>query len=86
MSQLIRPGDTLTGFFIQEGRCFRIIASSQIQATHCADPAPWRGRFTDTTGKMHRVWSCERHVGELGEVRRVERVSTALLQQPPSDG
>jgi hypothetical protein len=70
MSQLIRPGDALTGFFVQEGRCFQMIASPQIQATHCDQPAPWRGRFTDARGRVHLVWGCERHADGLQEVRR----------------
>ncbi len=74
MSQLIRPGDTLNGFFVQERRCFRMIASLQIQATHCDEPAVWRGRFTDAKGKIHRVWSCTRHADELEQPCRAERV------------
>jgi hypothetical protein len=70
MSQLIQPGDALTGFFVQEGRCFRMIASPQIQATRCDEPAPWRGQFTDATGRVHLVWGCERHVASLEEIRR----------------
>ena len=85
MSQLIRPGDALMGFFVQEGRCFRMIASPQIQATHCDEPAPWRGRFTDATGKVHRVWSCEDHVGELGGARRMERRATGARRLPVSE-
>jgi hypothetical protein len=72
MAQLIRPRDTLNGFFVQEGRCFRLIASRQIQATHCDEPAAWRGQFTDAKGKVHWVWSCERHVGDLEEPCQTE--------------
>jgi len=72
MSRLIRPGDALTGFFVQEGRCFRMIASPQIQATHCDEPAPWRGRFTDAKGKTHLVWGCDRHAEGLEAIRRGE--------------
>jgi hypothetical protein len=84
MSQLIRPGDTITGFFIQEGRCFRMIASPQIQATHCGEPARWRGRFTDAKGKVHLVWSCDHHAADLGGVRRVEPAPARNLQLPVS--
>jgi hypothetical protein len=69
MAQLIRPGDTLTGFFVAEGRCFRMVASRQIQATHCDETVRWRGRFTDTAGRVHRVWSCERHAHDLSANR-----------------
>jgi hypothetical protein len=71
MNGLIRPGDTLTGFFIQEDRCFRMIASPQIQATHCARPARWRGRFTDAVGREHLVWGCDAHAEVLRGVRPV---------------
>ena len=71
MSELIRPGDTLAGFFVQQSRCFRMIASPQIQATHCQQPARWRGRFTDTAGRAHQVWGCDAHAQALEEPRLV---------------
>jgi hypothetical protein len=55
MGELIRPGDALTGFFVQEGRCFRMVASGQIQATHCYQPPAWKGIWKDRKGKSHYV-------------------------------
>jgi hypothetical protein len=73
MSTLIQPGQVLNGFFVQQGRCFRMIASPQIQATHCDEPASWRGGFTDANGKIHRVSSCEGHAHALQEPYPVAR-------------
>jgi hypothetical protein len=65
------PGDIHRGFFIAPGRCFRMIYSPQIQSTHCYEPARWRGRWKDVKGKMHRVWACDGHAGDLEVVRRI---------------
>ena len=70
MGELIRPGDALTSFFVSPGRFFRMVYSKQLQATHCYEATEWRGRFTDAKGKVHRVWACEGHAGELEGARR----------------
>ena len=70
MSELIRQGDQLRGFYIEQGRCFAMVASKQIQYTHCSEPAPWRGRYVDAKGRMHVVWACDGHAGSLAGVRR----------------
>jgi hypothetical protein len=69
-----QPGDTHTGFFVQEDRCFRLIYSVQLQATHCSGPTPWRGCYTDARGKVHQVWACERHADGLEGVRRAKGI------------
>ena len=66
-----RPGDLSPGFFVQAGRCFRLVYSQQLQSTHCPEAAPCRGRWTDSKGLVHRVWACEGHAAELEGVRRV---------------
>lgn len=43
------------------GRCFRMIYSEQIQATHCDEPVVWKGPWRDRKGKQHVVEACERH-------------------------
>jgi hypothetical protein len=71
---MINPGDIVGGFFVEEGRCFRMIASlagQKGQTTHCSAPAVWRGRFVDARGKVHRVWSCDCHADDLVGLRRV---------------
>ena len=64
-----QPGDLSPGFFVQEGRCFRLIYSTQLQSTHCREAARWRGRWTDGKGRVHRVWACEGHAEGLDGVR-----------------
>src|ERR1019366_6191863 len=49
----------------------RLIYSPQLQSTHCYEPARWRGRWKDVKGKMHRVWACDGHAGDLELVRRI---------------
>jgi hypothetical protein len=60
-----KPGDTHGGFFVQEDRCFRLVYSAQLQATHCSNPTAWRGRYTDARGTVHRVWACDGHAETL---------------------
>jgi hypothetical protein len=77
MSQMPRPGDTITGFFVQEDRCFRMVYSEQLQATHCYQAVEWRGRSTGAKGKVHRVWACAGHASVLEGVRRVAQTAPA---------
>jgi hypothetical protein len=49
MGELIRPGDALTGFFVQEGRCFRMVASGQIQANRTGRAS----RSSSSLGNRH---------------------------------
>jgi hypothetical protein len=71
MDRMPEPGDLSPGFFVQEGRCFRMIYSPQLQSMHCREATPWRGRCTEAKGRVHRVWACERHANGLDAVRRV---------------
>jgi len=67
-----RPGDTVGDiFFVSPGRCFRMVQSPQLQTTHCAEPAVWRGRWTDVNGRVHRVDACDVHGAVLKGLRRV---------------
>jgi hypothetical protein len=60
-----QPGDLITAFSVQPGRCFRMVYSRQLQATHCDEPAPWRGWWKDAKGQTHRVSACGGHAGAL---------------------
>jgi hypothetical protein len=43
-AEMINPGDIVGGFFVQEGRCFRMVASlsgQKGQTTHCCEPVVW---------------------------------------------
>jgi hypothetical protein len=37
-----QPGDLITAFSPEPGRCFRLVYSRQLQATHCRQPPAWR--------------------------------------------
>jgi hypothetical protein len=65
MTGMPQPGDLSPGFFVSTRRCFRFVYSLQLQSTHCDEPAPWRGRWKDTKGKVYQAWACESHVGAL---------------------
>jgi hypothetical protein len=45
-----KSGDLHRGFFIAPGRCFRMIYSAQLQATHCYEPPAWKGIWKDRLG------------------------------------
>jgi hypothetical protein len=67
------PGDVHPGFMAEPGRCWRLVYSKQLQATHCAQPVAWRGRWVSPKGdKWWTVWACERHTDELEGVRRLK--------------
>jgi hypothetical protein len=72
MSEMPRPGDTITGFFVQQGRCFRMVYSDQLQATHCYQPPAWKGVWRDAKGRSHYVEACREHAPN-------RQVSTATL-------
>jgi hypothetical protein len=65
------PGDVSSGFFVSPGRCFRLVYSRQLQSDHCYEPTSWQGRWIDAKGRVHRVWSGERHVDALVGARRI---------------
>jgi len=65
-----QPGDILDTFFIAPDCCFRIVWSGELRASHCEQPAVWKGLLT-VKDRTYMVWACEEHVGDLEEVRRV---------------
>ena len=52
------PGDLITAFSPQPRRCFRIVYSEQLQATHCRQPPAWKGIWKDAKGRSHHVQAC----------------------------
>ena len=42
-AQMPQPGDLITAFSVQVGRCFRMVYSEQLQATHCYQTPEWKG-------------------------------------------
>ena len=72
MRSMPQPGDVVGAiYFVSPGRCFRMVASHQLQTTHCYEPVVWRGRWTDVKGRAHRVWACELHAKDLRALSRV---------------
>jgi hypothetical protein len=65
-----QQGDLAPGFFVEPGRCWRMVYNATIQGDHCANPVVWRGRFANA-GKHWDVWACDRHLDELENVRAI---------------
>ena len=64
-------GTVAPGLFAQEGRCWRMVYANPVgHPTHCKQPVEWVGRWKFLSG-WTKVWSCERHGGELPWARRV---------------
>ena len=60
-----RPGDLITAFSPQPGRCFRMVQSRQLQATRCPDPPAWKGIWTDVKGRSWYVEACRGHAPKV---------------------
>ncbi len=59
------PGDLVTAFSPQPGRCFRMVYSVQLQSTHCRRPPAWKGIWRDTKGRRWYVEACAEHAPRL---------------------
>jgi hypothetical protein len=42
-----------------------MVSSAQLEANHCYDPSPRRGRWKGAKGQVHRAWAYEGHAGGL---------------------
>jgi len=56
-----QPGDLITAFSVQPGRCFRMIYDHKLQATHCRRPPAWKGVWRDAKGKSWYLEACREH-------------------------
>jgi hypothetical protein len=65
MARMPQPGDLITAFSPQPGRCFRMVYSEQLQATHCYEPPAWKGPWRDAKGKS---WYVEDVPGACSDV------------------
>jgi hypothetical protein len=55
-------------------QCWRMVFGHNDQATHCAEPPSWTGRWYAPSGEQWwRVWSCPDHIGGLEAVRQFRR-------------
>jgi hypothetical protein len=74
VSPMPQPGDPCPGFIAQPGRCWQMIYSRQLQATHCDEPPSWTGRwFTPRGDRWFRVWACSDHLDGLTGLREFDR-------------
>ena len=67
-----RPGDPCPGFVAQVDRCWRMVYSNQLQATHCRAEPSWTGRWFSPQGdRWIRVWACPDHLRGANGAPRV---------------
>jgi hypothetical protein len=50
MSPMPEPGEPCPGFVAEPGRCWRMVYSRQLQATHCRAVPLWTGRWFSPRG------------------------------------
>jgi hypothetical protein len=63
MARTPQPGDPCPGFIAQAGRCWQMVYSRQMQATHCVETPSWTGRWFSPRGdRWFRVWACPDHL------------------------
>ena len=87
MSLTPEPGDLITAFSPQPGRCFRMIYSHQLQADHCGQAPAWKGQVAGREGALVvcRGMSATRAEGDQWGVGGLLTTcpSTARLGYPP---
>jgi hypothetical protein len=59
------PGDLIAAFSPQPGRCFRMVQSVQLQATHCRGVPEWKGVWRDRAGHSWYVEACREHAPKV---------------------
>ncbi len=65
------PGDPCPGFIAEPGRCWQMMYSHQLQATHCHETPSWTGRWFSPRGdRWFRVWACPEHLKGLTGLRQ----------------
>jgi hypothetical protein len=45
VDRMPEPGEPCPGFIAEPGRCWRMVYSQQLQATHCREAPEWAGRW-----------------------------------------
>ena len=74
MSPMPEPGEPCPGFVAEPGRCWRMVYSRQLQATHCRAVPLWTGRWFSPRGdRWFRVWACSNHLDGLTGLREFGR-------------
>ena len=65
------PGEVCPGFVAERGRCWRMVYSQQMQATHCSEAPTFTGRWFIPTGdRWFRVWASPNHLYGLTGLRQ----------------
>ncbi len=59
------PGDLVEAFSPLPDRCFRMVQSRQLQATHCRQAPEWKGIWTDRKGNSWYVEACRVHAPKV---------------------
>ena len=62
------PGDLIVAFSPQPGRCFRMVQSRQLQATHCRREPAWKGQWRDAVGRIWYEEACREHAPKVRAV------------------
>jgi hypothetical protein len=57
------------GFYVEEGRCWRMVRSGVGHPEHCHKAAGWRGLYVNPEGRRWQVWACQEHLEELTDTR-----------------
>jgi hypothetical protein len=78
MDSMPEPGDLITAFSPQPGRCFRMVYSVQLQATHCYEPPAWKGSWKDRKGRSWYVEACGEHAPTVRPAQLRAAESAAL--------
>ena len=65
VDQMPEPGDLITAFSPQPGRCFRMVYSHQLQADHCRQPPAWKGQWQDVKGHWWYIEACRKHAPQV---------------------
>jgi hypothetical protein len=65
MERMPGPGDLISAFSPQPGRCFRMVHGHQLQADHCRGLPAWKGIWTDRKGKSWYVEACRQHAPKM---------------------
>ena len=81
VDRMPEPGDLISAFSAQPGRCFRMIYDVQLQAEHCRKPLAWKGTCREAKGKSWYVEACREHApksagAQSSEQEDIERSGT----------
>ncbi len=67
---MVVAGPTLApGFFVGEGRRWRMVRTTVGHLDHCQEPADWKWRYISSKGMRWQVWACQEHLEKLTDVR-----------------